>query len=242
MYLVHKDIDGKIGALLMKNCNIVSCKILNEYMNIFKDYGKLIDALYKSFISRFCQYYKIDGPEYIFSILKFIKINTGSFYTKALADFGMQKDVIMFNEGQSAKTRRTLYMLGIIFGYRYTISKQERCEKTYTYRSGYMWAEDKIDKDGEYTMRQLNHLKVDWGNDYNDYPSWLPTGRFAKSGEELWKFNPEACFYKRGVMVNGPGVLRFYKANVISTEQSNRCARGLTNYLILNKKEKKKKK
>jgi hypothetical protein len=243
MILIHKDIDGKIGSLLIGNCNIVSCKLLNQIMNTFKDYEKLVDGLYSSFTLKFCKNYGIAEPYHILLIAKFIKLNMGSFYTKALLQFAMQKDVIIFDGGQRANTRRTLYMLGMFFGYRYTITKQERYEKTHN-RSRHVWAENKIGKYGEYTMRELIRLKVDWGNDYKGIPSWLPTGRFTdkndKKGslEELWEFNPESCFCKRGIMVNGPGVLRFFRANVISIEESKKRFEDIKNFLK-NKKENK---
>lgn len=116
--LVHKDLDYKIGKLLIKKGNVTSCRLLNKYLILFKNYPYLIQALYHDFVNKFCNKYSIPNPASIFGKITFIKINSGSFFMEALRDFVMQKDVITFNGGQKGKTRQTLYMLGMIFGYR----------------------------------------------------------------------------------------------------------------------------
>ncbi len=36
---------------------------------------------------------------------------------------------MVFNNGERSRTRKSLYHLGMCFGYKYVISKQERCIK-----------------------------------------------------------------------------------------------------------------
>jgi len=208
MYLINKDIDLKIGTKLITHCNIKTLRILNKFMIIFKN-NEFINGLYNFFVEKFLIKYKIKILPELYYKLRWIKINFGFFYSKALKDFASQKNIIIFDGKQKSSTRMNLYFMGMMFGYRHVINGQENIEKASS-RNRLYYSENNIDSSRKYTMKELTKLRLNWGKDYYGVESWLPTDEFI-NGEKLWIFNSNSSLYKRGKIVKSHGILKFYK-------------------------------
>ena len=197
MILIHKDIDYKLGTYIIgrhKNKNNINISRYNILCILFKEYKQVVKGMYE-------KYSKVQD-------FKIYNLPNSDFWKKVKNDFIQKKETITFEVGHNGNVRKALYLLGQKYGYIYTVKGQKRYEKTST-RTRLIYAEDSIDLSKLYTIQYLRHKRLDWGKDYQGKESWLSTDQRDDKGRVLYRFNPEASPYKRGIMTNTPGVITF---------------------------------
>lgn len=202
MWLFCNVVDQKIVKHLIVSGNSgYGGRILNRIMILFKNYENFIGLCLKRYHMLMCCYYRVDNIDGIVQKI----INNNTFWSKAIQDFTSKK-VIVFDNNHNGNTRKKLYILGKIFGYRH-ITTGQTVEEKLSNKGHIYYGEYKIDTKKLYTMRELRKLRM------NLPDMWLLTDKKNERGEMLYEADKTKCWYKRGIAANTPGILIFTKYN-----------------------------
>jgi signal peptidase I len=206
-HLLNRDIDWLIAKRLLRDGRPNAARPLNQLLIAFAPLTKFTKILMTRYQQLVCRYRQINSIEDLIPSL----IHNNSFWYNAIKDFSQGKpgDIVVFDGGQKGLTRKRLYTLGMVFGYRYTVTNRQPYE-THGKGGRIPYHEDKVDRSKLYTMGQLRRLKV-------NFPGlWLDSGQVNERGKVLYmSAGPDAqdedgrSWYKRGVMSNGTGIITF---------------------------------
>ena len=206
-HLVNKDIDWLIAKQLLRDGRPRAMRSINLLLIIFGPltaFAKICSTRYQQLMCRYRQVKSIND-------LVPAQVHNNSFWHTAIKNFTTAKpgDRIVFDGGQKGTTRQRLYMLGTLFGCRWSVTGQERRENRYGRHGRIVYKEDKIDFNKLYTMKELCRLRIDFPN------MWMGTDQTDDNGEVLYApadSNEENGYWdRRGVMCNGPGIITFTK-------------------------------
>ena len=219
MSLVHKDIDSIIAKYVVVTGKPAYGKIINCLMIIFKTYPEFVKECHKRYMKLLCLYNKLSTPFEITSNKSYL-IHYNNFWRNTIKKFESGVNFII-DGGQKSRTRKKLYMLGYLYGYRHVVTGQESYEKranrgpNSVYRL--IYSEEKIGRNKKYTMRELKRLRM------NLPDMWVNSGEVDKDGNILYNA-VEDGWGKRGIMYNTPGIIHFYKS--VGCQYSNEYYKG----------------
>ena len=197
-YLFCNVIDQRITVFTITSGKISRMRLVNMISILFKTYPGFVKFILKRFHQLACKYYKLKNIEDF--ACRFT--NSNSFWSQTIYNFKCNK-VVIFDGNQKGSTRKKLYILGMIFGFRHTIKDQKLIERRSRNQKLY-YSENLITKE-LYNMKELKKLKICWDD------SWIITNKKDIEGNILYKLDEKVSLYKRGIMLNSPGIITFTK-------------------------------
>ncbi len=197
-YLVSRDCDGLISKRLITRGKFAFGRFINMIMILFKHRPGFVKICLIRYQVLYQRHSKRSFTNYALSV------SGASFWRNAVQSFAKGEQVV-FDTGQKGTTRKKLYALGMLFGYYHTVSGQKPFEVRYDKHRRMRCTELDIDHSKTYTMKEIKKLRM------NLPDMWVPVG------DGLYK--PAAKgWYKRGIMVNGTGVIKFTKVVSLGNE------------------------
>lgn len=207
-YLVNKDIDWLIAKKFLRDGRPKVMRSLNQLLIAFAPLTAFAKICVTRYQQLMCRYRQVKSVEELIPA----QIHDNSFWHKAIRDFTTAKpgETIVFAGGHKGTTRQRLYILGILFGCRWTITKRQPIESWSNRGRKNKYSENLIDRGKLYTMKELRRLRM------NLPDMWLDSDELNAAGEILYKATTGTDrngrgWYKRGIMCKGPGIITFTK-------------------------------
>ena len=194
-YLLSKDVDWMIVKKVLRNGSLKNMRVVNLLLITFSPLTEFCKICLHRYQILVCRLYNLKNIE------KLVLVTKSVFWIKAIDNFKSSQSTIVFNGNHKGSNRKKLYILAIIFGYRWTLVGSERLEKI-SRRSRLINSELKIDMKKEYTIRELKRMKIDLPD------MWIKTDKVNEHNKNLY-IAASRGWYKRGIMYNTPGVLTF---------------------------------
>ena len=122
-HLVNKDIDWLIAKQLLRDGRPRAMRSVNLLLITFgplSDFAKICSTRYQQLM---CRYRQVKSTDELIPP----QIHNNSFWHTAIKNFTTAKpgETIVFDGGQKGDTRQKLYMLGTLFGCRWTVTGQK---------------------------------------------------------------------------------------------------------------------
>lgn len=221
-YLVNANIDTCISRFVITSGKLSISRILNMLSILFKSRApKFVFALWKRYMLFLCRYYHVQNPSRIFIVVKHVKFNFSGFFWKDLINRFCKQDIVVVNEGPNGNTRRKLYMLGFIFGFRHVTLHQVR-HKVTTRRGVRVYGQKRHSKhfktSQSYPMSYIrkHHLDCTF---WDGKPCWIETGEVDDKGRELFKCVANFDEKDTGMTFNGPAAIVFNFIGYVDRER-----------------------
>lgn len=195
--------DLKIAKYVVTSGKPSNSRYINMLMILFKSYPNFVELCLKRYLFLLSKYTKNINLYDLFKTPVY-KVHNNSFWDTLIKKFKSSEPVIIVNGGQKGSTRKKLYMLGLFYGYRHTITGQTQYEMNGR-GSRLLYAEGRIDENKLYTLKEIKKLKMNLPDIRDNLPSiWHET-------DQKGLYKCKNLGYKRGIMTNGPGIITFYK-------------------------------